>query len=1063
MKKILLLFAALTFSVSLWAQTTPAAPSKGTGTKTDPYQITSYAELKWFSAQVNQGGDNVFLCAKLMNDIEGTIISGGQLAYADYLTPIGRSEAGFEFRGEFDGNGHIIRDMQVGWRLPTSFDSQVGLIGKMISGAHVHHVGLVDCIFYGAAWVGAICGDFANGEIDHCFVQDCSVNYSSNAAGGLVGSCYTNAKLHDCYCSCRVIFFGSSGTTTIDIGALCGALYGTMTNCYGEVKENMPSAAIGKKYDTPTTKNVEMKQHAAFASGEVCYLLNNGITDGSQAWYQTLGTDIYPTWDKNHGTVYATKGASGMVYTNTKPQTTTTYHPQSEPTCEQRGYAQDCWEDEATGKLYADALCTRELNPAVVIRYAKFATSPISTLNSYAGKEDAAYNGVPFHWAAVKEFGPTPVTVEEYSMDFIVRDDNPTYARIKWYKKYIERFDERYPEYFDFEVKVNQMLVTYTQISDGDEHLFYLPLDGLKKGDIVTVYVRRGGYSMICHSAVAAALEYCSPHCGAISDITITPTAPSWRKAQGTADPEFSYKVDGNIFPSIPLQGITVTRETGEDPGTYTVTASCPEGANPNYNIHFNTATFTIANTTYHEASPAPDCQTLGWTKNCWEADNKYYTDAFLTKEISRDDAIQYRQLTTPGWVSLTNLWDNPWAILTELNLKNYNTQKGYFIVYGRNVVKARLKILIMLTNYSDDMVGEVIKYSYHGQSYEISYKLTNTKTIYAPLENLKYGDEIQIEVPLSEYLRTVGTSKEAKIYIKIDLEYLSDNCGDAGSLVPLTITGTPTVSGKEWDGTTEVEQSAINLTSCQLVGIDAADEGKVQLTATATYDNAEVGNNHTVTLTYGILVTDEALVGKYQLYETVELVTVTNVPITYPQTVANTKDAAKQALTDKAGEQPSTEVQAIVTEYNGKIDNVALTGSVKAVIDTIEMIKTEGLSMINSQQSIEQYLRDLATEKTAAKQALKEKIGDISNKEFDALVAEYSNQIDMQTTIKDVQDVRDEGLRAIENALKFYNASKDDLPTDAQNASGHTVTITKGGKKLKLVNPEKVIFGKQE
>ena len=145
------------------------------------------------------------------------------------------------------------------------------------------------------------------------------------------------------------------------------------------------------------------------------------------------------------------------------------------------------------------------------------------------------------------------------------------------------------------------------------------------------------------------------------------------------------------------------------------------------------------------------------------------------------------------------------------------------------------------------------------------------------------------------------------------------------------------------------------------------------------------------------------------------------------------------------------------------KIDNIALSGSVRAVIETIEMIKTEGLSMINSQQSIEQYLRDLATEKTAAKQALKDKIGDISNKEFDALVAEYSNQIDMQTTIKDVQDVRDEGLRAIENALKFYNASKDDLPTDAQNASGHTVTITKGEKKLKLVNPEKVIFGKQE
>lgn len=36
------------------------------------------------------------------------------------------------------------------------------------------------------------------------------------------------------------------------------------------------------------------------------------------------------------------------------------------------------------------------------------------------------------------------------------------------------------------------------------------------------------------------------------------------------------------------------------------------------------------------------------------------------------------------------------------------------------------------------------------------------------------------------------------------------------------------------------------------------------------------------------------------------------------------------------------------------------------------------------------------------------------------------------------------------------------DLPTDAQDAAGHTVTITKGVKKLKLVNPDKVEFGKE-
>ena len=43
-------------------------------------------------------------------------------------------------------------------------------------------------------------------------------------------------------------------------------------------------------------------------SGEVCYHLNNEISDGTQAWYQNLfgeKADIYPTLKKNAAnTVY---------------------------------------------------------------------------------------------------------------------------------------------------------------------------------------------------------------------------------------------------------------------------------------------------------------------------------------------------------------------------------------------------------------------------------------------------------------------------------------------------------------------------------------------------------------------------------------------------------------------------------------------------------------------------------------------------------------------------------------------------------------------------------------
>ena len=42
------------------------------------------------------------------------------------------------------------------------------------------------------------------------------------------------------------------------------------------------------------------------------------------------------------------------------------------------------------------------------------------------------------------------------------------------------------------------------------------------------------------------------------------------------------------------MEGIALERGFGEDAGTYTITASQAEGANPNYNITFINGTLTI-------------------------------------------------------------------------------------------------------------------------------------------------------------------------------------------------------------------------------------------------------------------------------------------------------------------------------------------------------------------------------------------------------------------------------------------------------------------------------------
>ena len=88
-----------------------------------------------------------------------------------------------------------------------------------------------------------------------------------------------------------------------------------------------------------------------------------------------------------------------------------------------------------------------------------------------------------------------------------------------------------------------------------------------------------------------------------INQKAITVKAKDESKTYGDTDPAFTYDVDSStsLITDDTLSGITVTRLAGEDVGTYTMTATQSSGANPNYNITFNTGTFTIYKGTYGE------------------------------------------------------------------------------------------------------------------------------------------------------------------------------------------------------------------------------------------------------------------------------------------------------------------------------------------------------------------------------------------------------------------------------------------------------------------------------
>lgn len=84
-------------------------------------------------------------------------------------------------------------------------------------------------------------------------------------------------------------------------------------NCYFETEAG-ENSGIKEEY---------RKTESQFISGEVCYLLNQGVTDGSQSWYQNLGgddADEKPVLNgaKSHGTVYAVyeEGCAVSGYSN---------------------------------------------------------------------------------------------------------------------------------------------------------------------------------------------------------------------------------------------------------------------------------------------------------------------------------------------------------------------------------------------------------------------------------------------------------------------------------------------------------------------------------------------------------------------------------------------------------------------------------------------------------------------------------------------------------------------------------------------------------------------------
>jgi len=129
-------------------------------------------------------------------------------------------------------------------------------------------------------------------------------------------------------------------TTSYDIGESYYAVYwnnGTLDGVYHDGKNSKKACY----YSTVEASGIQVTDDQ-ITGGELAYLLNKAVTDGTQAWYQNLdngaAADACPLPDGTHGTVYRKCNGETYVYSNNTEGMTHIFTGECDTLCDVCGY-----------------------------------------------------------------------------------------------------------------------------------------------------------------------------------------------------------------------------------------------------------------------------------------------------------------------------------------------------------------------------------------------------------------------------------------------------------------------------------------------------------------------------------------------------------------------------------------------------------------------------------------------------------------------------------------------------------------------------------------------------
>lgn len=201
-----LITAMLMMSIAVPAQE-PSITWTGSGTESDPYQVSTAEKLAAFRDAVNNGADYAGKRVTLMNDI----------TVANWTTGIGvkadQNDNNKPFLGTFDGQGYTIT--------LAGSASLFAVIGKADNqGGIVQNLGVNATITANANNAGGIVG-YSLGTVRNCYTEGAITN-ESGYAGGIIGE--NGGTIQNCY---------STASCTANVaGGIVGKNSGTIQQCY---------------------------------------------------------------------------------------------------------------------------------------------------------------------------------------------------------------------------------------------------------------------------------------------------------------------------------------------------------------------------------------------------------------------------------------------------------------------------------------------------------------------------------------------------------------------------------------------------------------------------------------------------------------------------------------------------------------------------------------------------------------------------------------------------------------------------------------------------------------